>query len=133
MAKEPRHERLYKKKPTLERGEDGHVGVKEKEADKVQSGVDGMKMEETHGEGMPMHVRHSAERHDMHKRHEMEHAVHDHHKAGHKKELHKRHQEEMKAMHGRHEKEIEAGESKEMTIGSNNENKKGEKAEEKEK
>ncbi len=85
MAREPRHERMYKKKPHLERGEDGHVGVKEKEADKEQSGTDGMKMEEKHGEGMPMHVRHSTERNDMHKRHQMEHAMHEHNKAGPKK------------------------------------------------
>lgn len=129
MAEEkrkPKHERLYAKKPHLERGEDGNVGVKEKEADKVQSGDDGVKMTEHHGEGMPMHVRHAHERNDMHKRHETEHAMHDHAKAGSKKELHKRHEIDLHDMHGRHEKEIEAGEKKDM---GDVENKAGEKKE----
>lgn len=126
--KKPKHERLYSKKPHLERGEDGHVGVKEKEADKVQSGTDGVKMTEHKGEGMPIHVRHSHERHDMHKRQEIEHQMHEHHKAGSKKELHKRHEIDFKDMHSRHEKEIEAGESKDM---GDVENKAGVKKEEK--
>lgn len=126
MAREPRHARMYKSKPHLERGEDGHVGVAEKEADKVQSGTDGVKMTEHEGEGMPMHVRHASERQDMHKRHEVEHAVHDHNKAGSKKELHKRHEIDMKDMHSRHEREIESGEKKDM---GDVENKAGEKKE----
>lgn len=116
--KQARHERMYKTKPHLERGEDGHIGVKEKEADKVQSGVDGMKTEEHHG--MPMHVRHHHERHDMHSRHEVEHAMHDHQGLGSKKEMHERHEKERKDMHGRHEKEMESGEHKEMNIDGKN-------------
>ena len=119
--KAPRHERMYKAKPHLERGEDGHIGVKEKEADKVQSGTDDMKMEEHHG--MPMHVKHSMERHHMNARHETEHTMHDHHGAGSKKEMHERHEKERKDMHTRHEKEMEAGEHKEMNIDGKNKNK----------
>jgi len=124
MAEEkklPRHKRLYKDSPKMERGEDGHMGVtkrgdKENEAetaaDAVQSGDDGIYVTE----GMPPHVRHAHERRDMHNRHETEHSVHDHAKAGSKKEMHGRHQKEMKDMHGRHEKEIESGEHKDMDI-----------------
>src|SRR4051812_49285377 len=108
----PKHERLYKKKPTLERGEDGHVGVKEKEADKAQSGMDDVKMHE----GMPMHIRHAHERMDMNKRHEMEHAVHDHAEAGSKSAMHGRHQLEMKNMHKSHESEIGSGEGRDQDI-----------------
>jgi len=121
MAKEPRHKRLYKDSPKLERGDDGHMGVTkkgdkpneaEKVADDVQSGMDDVKVTE----GMPANVRHASERMDMHKRHEMEHAVHDHAKAGHKEELHSRHEKEMKAMHSRHEKEVGDGEGKDQDI-----------------
>jgi len=116
-----RHSRMYKDSPSMERGEDGKMGVtkrgdketsSEKEADKVQSGDDGVKMTE----GMPTHIRHAHERMDMHKRHEMEHAVHDHNKAGSKAEMHGRHQTEMKNMHKRHESEIEHGEGKDQDI-----------------
>ena len=125
-----RHERMYKKKPHLERDEDGHMSVKEKEADKEQSGTDGVKMTEHHGEGLPMHARHAHERREMYNRHEIEHATHEATGGKSKKEMHKRHEIDAKDMHGRHEKEIEAGEHKEMSIGKN-ENKKGEKKEEK--
>lgn len=118
--KKPRHERMYSKKPHLERGEDGHMDVKEKEptaaveeADAAQSGVDGVKV---NGEGMPAHARHAHERRDMHNRHETEHAVHDNGKHGEKKEMHERHAKEMKDMHKRHQKEIDAGEHKDQDI-----------------
>ncbi len=127
MAEEkklPKHKRLYKDSPKLERGEDGDVKAvkpsdKEgapsesmKKADEIQSGDDSVKMTE----GMPSNIRHAHERMDMHKRHEVEHAVHDHAKAGAKEEMHTRHESEMKAMHGRHEKEIDAGEHKDQDI-----------------
>jgi hypothetical protein len=110
-----RHERMYKTKPTLERGEDGHIGVKEKEADNTQAGVDKVAGTGLH-EGMPMHIRHAHERNDMHTRHEVEHSVHDHAKLGSKKEMHSRHESELKSMHKRHESEIESGEHKDIDI-----------------
>ncbi len=122
--RKPRHERMYDEKPHLERDEGGNMAVKkndhrgeheskgEKASDKVQADEDGMKMHE----GMPPHIRHAHERMDMHKRHEMEHAVHDHAKGGHKEEMHSRHEKEMKDMHGRHEKEMMAGEHKDEDI-----------------
>lgn len=135
MAKEARHKRMYKDTPHMERGEDGYMGVtkrgdketaSEKEADKTQSGDDGVKMTE----GMPMNIRHAHERMDMHKRHEIEHAVHDHSKAGSKAEMYGRHQAEMKNMHARHEKEIGAGESKDQDIKKGHETGKDESASE---
>lgn len=128
MAKEPRHSRMYKTKPHMERGDDGKMAVtkNEKEADKVQSGDDGVKMTE----GMPMNIRHAHERMDMHKRHEIEHAVHDHSKVGSKAEMHGRHQAEMKNMHARHEKEIGSGENKDQDIKKGHETGKDESASE---
>lgn len=61
--------------------------------------------QEEKDEAMPVHVRHSHERHNLHSKHEHEHSIHDHHEEGHKHEMHKRHQEEMKSMHTKHEKE----------------------------
>ncbi len=84
------------------------VGKREEEADKVQEGMEGVKMEEKGDE----HAHHSLDRHMMHAKHEHEHAMH---KGGGKEEMHKRHHEEMKSMHKRHEKEMH-GESGEKMI-----------------
>lgn len=86
----PRHKRLYKDSPTLERSEDGSMkssksndkrGEKasesEKEADKVQAGTDDMAVKEPHEEARIQEI----------------------------KDMHKRHESEMKAVHSRHEKE----------------------------
>lgn len=139
MAEEkklPRHKRLYKDSPKLERGEDGHMGVSndhrgehetegEKIADDVQSGDDGMKVTERHAtERTQLKHKHMKEHMDIHTTNELEHMGH---KGGDKSEMHSRHHEklkhmhkeheaETKAMHGRHEKEMGAGESKEMSI-----------------
>lgn len=101
-------ERMYKSKPTLERGEDGNMGVTKKkiENDTDASGTEGVVRE---GEGMPSHVRHAMARADLHKRQEAEHMVADHHKTGDKKEMHTRHEKELKALHSQHEKEMESG------------------------
>lgn len=115
MAREPRHKRMYKKQPHLERGEDGEVGVAEKEADKVQSGDAGVAMTE-HNDGMPAPMRHAHERRDMHNRHETEHSMHEAMNKGSKKDMHTRHEKEMKDMHARHEKEMDSGEGKDQDI-----------------
>lgn len=101
---EPRHKRLYKNSPKLERGEGGHMDVvkpSQVESDREQAGIDGMKVS---GE-LPAHVRHAHERRDMHNRHETEHAVHDNAAGGDKGEMHARHQREHTDMHKRHAKE----------------------------
>lgn len=82
MAKSPRHKRMYSDSPKLERGESGKMEAKkpsekQKEADKTQSGDDGMKTTEPHEDARMQEIV------DMHKRHETE----------------------MKAIHGRHSKE----------------------------
>ena len=112
-----RSDRMYSKNgegsPTMKRDEEsGEMSVgrhKKKEAD---AGADGAIREGGGEEAMPMHVSHAMARADMNKRHEAEHMVHDHHKAGSKKELHERHEKEMKALHSQHEKEMEMGEEK---------------------
>jgi hypothetical protein len=124
--KAPRHKRMYKDSPKLERGEDGNMkSVKpsdkrgeeptesEKEADKVQSGTDGMQMHESHAASRrSMHHRHLHEHTMMHHQHELEHAHHKGDKASvhekHEKEyadMHKRHHTEMKSLHKSHGKE----------------------------
>lgn len=92
MARPARHKRMYSDSPKLERGEDGNMksqkpsdkrGEKpsgsEKEADKDQSGTDGMKTTEPHEEARIQEI----------------------------KDMHARHEKEMKAIHGRHQKEDE--------------------------
>lgn len=122
--REPKHKRLYKDSPKLERNEKGDIkSVKPsdkegapsesmKKADEIQSGMDGVKMTE----GLPPHVRHAHERRDMHNRHETEHSVHDNGKGGDKKEMHARHEKEYGDMHKRHDKEMAAGEKKDQDI-----------------
>lgn len=88
--KAPRHKRMYSDSPKLERGESGNMEAKkpsdkrgekpsesEKEADKAQSGDDGMKVTEPHEDARIQEI----------------------------KDMHKRHETEMKAIHSRHAKE----------------------------
>ena len=106
-----RKERMYGKSPTMKRDEEsGEMGVHKKEANEPEKGTEGA----IRGgdEAMPAPVRHVMERHDMHARHEHEHAHHDHMEHGDKKEMHERHEKEMKDMHKRHEKEMGGGEHK---------------------
>lgn len=99
-------EKLYKDSPTTERGEDGKMGVKKKaESAPVsdEAGTDGV----APAMAMPPHVRHAAERRDMHGRHETQHSVHDMNGGKEdKKEMHGRHEKEMKDMHKRHEQDM---------------------------
>lgn len=106
--KEPKHVKMYKNSPTLEKKEDGTPYIKknnptetEKKTGKVDSGTAGMQEHE----GMPIDVRHAHERRDMHSRHETEHMM----TKGDKKEMHTRHVEDMKSMHKKHEKETSTG------------------------
>lgn len=93
MAEEkklPRHKRLYKDSPKLERGEDGSMAASrkndkrgdkpsdsEKDADKAQSNIEG-KQDTTPEEDAriqeikDMHTRHQKEMESIHKRHEKE-------------------------------------------------------------
>lgn len=105
----------YKDGPTIKKDEETgrpKVSKREEAADKVQEGMDGVKMEEKDDSN----ARHGLERLMMHAKHEHEHAMH---KGGDKKELHGRHQKEMKDMHGRHEKEH--GDGGEKMIEKSNE------------
>lgn len=82
MATGPRHKRLYKDSPKLERGDDGNmksVKPSEKEAVKTQSGIDDVKMDDAE----PADEARVQELKDMHKRHETEMTAY-----------HKRHQKE---------------------------------------
>lgn len=104
MAKEPRHRRMYKESPKLERGENGKMDVVKSsrvEADKEQAGIDGMKV----SGDLPPHVRHATERRDMYNRHETEHAVHDNAGNSDKQEMYSRHLKEHGDMGKRHAKE----------------------------
>ena len=97
MAKEPRHKRLYKDSPKLERSDDGNMkptkgndrrGEKasdsEKESGAVQSGTDKVKVNgEDNKGGDPVEDARIQEIKDMHSRHETE-----------MKAIHKRHQKE---------------------------------------
>ena len=96
--------------PTMARDEEtGEMGVTRHKAKEKEAGADGA-IKEDGDEAMPHHIRHAMARHDLHKRHEAEHMVHDHHNGGDKKELHDRHEKEAKVMHASHEKEMMKGE-----------------------
>jgi hypothetical protein len=79
MAKEPRHKRMYKDSPKLERGEDGSMQAS-KPSSKPQT--DG----EPDGDAPDMEPMHASRVQEI-------------------KDMHKRHEVEMKAIHSRHEKE----------------------------
>lgn len=102
MAIKSKSERMYKDSPKLERKEDGKMGVsKKKEAvDKEAADIADVPVDE---EGMPTHARHIMERQAMYGRHEVEHSIHREGKD--KKEVHDRHQKEIKALHKKHEGE----------------------------
>lgn len=147
MARQPRHSRMYKDSPKLERGEDGNMEAKkpsdkrgelptkaEEIANDVQSGTDGMKVTERHAtERTMMKHKHMKEHMDMHSAHEVEHMTHkgdksEMHARHHEKlkSLHKEHEAEHKSMHSKHEKEINGVEAKDQDV---KENKPAEKAE----
>jgi hypothetical protein len=101
---------LYDESPAIERDEKGGTKVvkptkKEIGPSSTEKGVKKEGVPEEKGVGMPDHVRHAMDRHHMHSKHEHEHAMHDAHGSGDKKEMHERHEKEMKEMHTRHEKE----------------------------
>ncbi len=78
--KAPRHKRLYKESPTLERGEDGNMAVSKKQdkrGEEPKPGADGEPAAEPHEEARiqeikDMHTRHETEMKAIHKRHEKE-------------------------------------------------------------
>ena len=104
-----RASKMYKDGPSIEKDKESGrpvVSKKEKESDKVQEGMDGVKMEEKSdehaGERMEMRHKHIEEHVKLHTKHALEHM---HHK-GHKKELHEKHEREHKETHERHHKEM---------------------------
>ena len=110
-----RAERMYGKSPTMKRGEDGDMEISRIEKDSKKAGGDEALKETDNKDAMETHVRHLKERHDMHSRHEHEHAMHDVAGKTDKKLVHQRHEKEMKEMHSRHEKELgETEHQKEM-------------------
>ncbi len=106
-------DKMYGDSPKMERDEkSGNMAVKKKDKamDKDKTGE---AEDQGTGQTVPMEVRHSMERHEMHHAQEREHHMHDMGKNGDKKEMHERHEKMMKDMHGRHEKEM-GGKEKEM-------------------
>ena len=121
-------DRMYGNSPKLEKDKEGKVKVTKNE--KVNDGVDKVKMTESHdGTAVPAHSRHSLERLQMHHKHQHEHLAHDHAHSGDKHEMHKRHEEEIKMMHKKHEKELAHDHSEEVggkkIVEKVEENKKG--------
>lgn len=97
--------KMYKDSPKMSRSESGHMEVtrhKENHMEK-HGGTAGTE------EAIPHHARHSHERHLLHAKHEMEHAMHDHVGAGSKGEMYGRHGMEREEMNARHEGEIPSG------------------------
>lgn len=113
--KKSRAEKMYGDSPEMKRDEEsGKMAVKkpsqsEKKSKEVEGGTEGAEREGMKDGAMPHHVRHAMGRNDMHARHEHEHSMHDHMKHGDKKEMHARHEKEMRTMHTRHEKESGEG------------------------
>lgn len=101
--KKSKQDKFYGNPPKAERGDEGKMEVKKSEKTKGSPTSD-----DAGTEGVPVEVRHGSERRDMHSRHTMEHAIADHAGKKDKKEMHKRHEGEMKSMHDRHEKELGA-------------------------
>lgn len=104
----PRHRRMYSDSPKLERGEDGNMAAKkpsdndkrgekasnsEKEADSVQAGLGGEEDMEPSEDARIQEI----------------------------KDMHTRHETEMKAIHKRHQKEDVKKYAKENHDGDNNE------------
>lgn len=106
-------EKMYGSSPKMERDEeDGKVKVKK--ANKAEADTSGEAEDQGAGQSVPMEVRHSMERHEMHHAHEREHHMHDMGKGGDKKEMHSRHLKQHEDMMKRHEKEMN---SKEKEMG----------------
>lgn len=108
---------MYKNSPHLSRGDDGKVGVHQKESEaNTEDASSGHEGEPVHvkNEEHEMKSKHAMERLTLHHKHEMEHHMH---KGGDKSELHKYHQKEMADMHKRHESESGSGRSDAMTKG----------------
>jgi len=107
---------LYDESPKIEHKEGGgtHVvkpSAHDKSDHQSEAGVKDEGFGVDNGEGMPDHVRHAMDRHQLHAKHEHEHSLHDHHHPeAPKHEMHTRHEEEIHAMHTRHEKEAGAKE-----------------------
>lgn len=101
-------EKMYGNSPKLEREEEsGKVSVKKKVMDKDTSGEG---EDQGSGEAIPVTSRHAMERMEMHHKHMRDHHTHDMGKHGDKKEMHKRHSDEMESMMKRHEKELKGKE-----------------------
>lgn len=92
------------KGPRLEREEGGKMAVKKKSMEKDSEEKESEDKDGS-GQPLPVMVRHSMERHDMHHTMEREHHMHDMGGHGDKKEMHGRHEKMMKELHARHEKE----------------------------
>lgn len=96
---------MFGKSPKLERDEeDGKVKVKKADKPAEEAATEGG----AESEGADVDARHSMDRAEMHMKHQREHMMH---KGGDKKEMHKRHLDEMKTMMAHHEKEM-GGEKK---------------------
>lgn len=105
-----RASKMYKDGPTVKKDEETgrpKVGKREEESDRVQEGMEGVKMEEKSGPHeharRAMHHRHMHEHMQLHHMHEIEHSMH---KGGDKSELHTKHEKEYAAMHTRHHAEM---------------------------
>lgn len=72
--KTPRHEKMYKDSPKLERGKEGKMEITkaEKKSSEVASGTEGVAKEHDQAV-MKLHQKHAKERMDMHHKHEKEH------------------------------------------------------------
>lgn len=95
----PRHKRMYKDSPKLERGEDGNMKAKKpsesrQEADKVQAGIDERQDVEPEEDARMQEIK------DMHSRHQTEMAA-----------VHKRHQKEDAKKYGKEEAAADDNES----------------------
>lgn len=93
-------DKMFGNSPKMQRDEEsGKVAIKKKVVDKDTAGE---AEDQGSGEQIPMDGRHSMDRLSLHHKHEGEHMAH---KGGDKKEMHKRHMDEMEAMMKRHDKE----------------------------
>lgn len=107
MAKEEKEsqaKKMFGHSPKMERGEDGKMAIKKEMATKEDDMKEGEDKDGS-GQQLPVSVRHSMERHDMHHTMEREHHMHDMGGHGSKEEMHSRHEKMRKEMHARHEKE----------------------------
>lgn len=107
-------DKLFGSSPKMERDEEsGKMSVKKKVAAKEGKDPTGEAEDQGSGQQIPMEVRHSMERHELHHSHEREHHMHDMGKHGDKKEMHSRHEKMRGDLHKRHEKEMSGHQEKE--------------------